>query len=189
LRDRVQNGDMADESLLCAWDLTVGLDYGQFYLQTDDPYSTRDINVPRLVGAASSGTGIAQQFGMLVVLSPHQKNYQMLLRIEVWDAEPADVVSGWQEVFEADLTIGANGLIYDSPTMSSFKIPVPAGEYHAMICGQGFSPHVRPGSTTPGDRWLIRLWPCSEGHRGRRIRAWTDVIAESGFDLDAQATA
>jgi hypothetical protein len=166
---------MATPSLLQAWDLTVGLNYGQFHLQTDDPYNAAKTETARVVEQAFSGRGIAQHFGLIVVRSPHQSNFKMGLRVEVWDGHPGDE-DHWQECFETDLVVGRGGLVYDSPAQSSFAIPVPAGEYHLRIDGRGFSEHGWPGSTTPGDDWRLRLWPCGEGHTADRLSSWTDSL-------------
>jgi hypothetical protein len=171
---------MGNPSLLNSWDLTVGLDRGQFYLQTDDPYSKPDFDLNRLISRAASGPGIAQRWGMVVVMSPHPVNHAMGLRVELLDDKPDNDSADWQEVFEVDLKVGRNGLIYDSPGLSSFRIPIPPGEYHADISGIGFSSHDRPTSTTPGDRWRIRLWPCTDAHDCRRVKSWdSELAAES----------
>lgn len=169
---------MTAASLLKSWDLTVGLDRGQFYLQTDDPFSKPDFDLGSLIRHAY-GPGIAQRWGMVVVMSPHQVNHAMGLRVELLDGEPEDDSEAWQEVFEVDLKVGKNGLTYDSPGLSSFMIPIPIGEYHADISGIGFSDHDRPSSTTPGDRWRIRLWPCDSAHPCRRIKSWDEALSEA----------
>jgi len=169
-------------SLVHSWDLSVGLDHGLFYLLTDDPYTGAAIEEHRLTEHAAAGPGIAQHFGTIVVTSPHPRNYAMPLRVEVWDADPADSQEGWQEVFETDLKVGRDGLVYDSPNLSSFKMPVPAGEYHAVISGQGFSQHERTNTTTPGDRWRIQLHPCTGKHEAVRLRSWLDTLVPEEID-------
>jgi hypothetical protein len=166
---------MTTASLLKSWDLTVGLDRGHFYLQTDDPYLKPDFDLDLLVRRAQRD-GIAQRWGMVVVRSPHLVNYAMPLRVELLDDRPEDDSPDWQEVFEVDLKVGKNDLTYESPGMSSFTIPIPPGEYHVEISGIGFSTHDRPGSTTPGDRWRLRLWPCDQTHPGRRIKSWDEAL-------------
>jgi hypothetical protein len=169
---------MTEVALLKSWDLTVGLDQGQFYLQTEDPYGRPEVHVPQLVDRAISRGGIAQAYGQLVVLSPHQNNFAMGLRVELWDDRPPDDLSQWQEVFEVTLKVGRDGLIYDSPTLASFRIPVPPGLYQGLICGQGFSEHGWPGSTTPGDHWRIQLWPCTDELDCRRVKSWRDDVED-----------
>jgi hypothetical protein len=83
-----------------------------------------------------------------------------------------DDAAEWPEAFEAHLDVDHHGLSYDSPTMGTFSLGVPPGAYHALIAGQGFIAHGWPGSTTPGDRWRIRLWPSSGPEVPRRLRAW-----------------
>jgi hypothetical protein len=158
-----------------ALDLTVALDYGQFYLT--GVYEVDDDADPllRLLEEASSGEGIAGTEGneFVVVLSPHQNNFAMGLRVEVWPAEPPDDLDDWQQVFLTGLLVGPDGLDYQSPTLQGETIPVPAGRYAARIAGRGFLNWGWPGSTTPGDVWRIQLWPAPSPIRPRRLRAWT----------------
>jgi hypothetical protein len=167
--------------LLKSWDLTVGLDRGWFQLLTDDPYTPSQTDQARLRDKAAAGSGIAQHWGLITVRSPHDANYQMKLTVEVLSDHPDDDLSEWQEAFDSDLVVGRNGLVYESHTLSSFVVPVPPGSYHSLITADGFSTHER-ASTTPGDRWRIRLWPCTQGHEARRLKAWTDALpdAEAG---------
>lgn len=166
---------MGSASLLNAWDLTVGLNHGQFHIQTDDPYEISELETARVVSHAGA-PGIAQHFGLIVVMSPHQKNYSMGLRVELWDEHPSEDSDDWQETFDTDLTVGKGGLVYESPGLSSFAIPVPPGRYHLQVDARGFSEHDWPASTAPGDVWRLRLWPCEQGHEARRVRAWTDSL-------------
>lgn len=167
---------MSAPELLKTWDLTVGLNHGQFHIQTDDPYEISEIESARVVAHASSGAGIAQHFGLIVVMSPHQKNYSMGLRVELWDEHPPEEADDWQESFETDLAVGKGGVVYASPGLSSFAIPVPPGRYHLRVDARGFSEHDWPASTAPGDAWRLRLWPCEQGHQAQRLRAWTESL-------------
>lgn len=177
---------MGSPSLLHTWDLTVGLNHGQFHIQTDDPYEISELESARVVSHASAGSGIAQHFGLIVVMSPHQKNYSMGLRVELWDEHPDEDDEGWQESFETDLTVGKGGLVYASPGLSSFAIPVPPGNYHLRVDARGFSEHDWPASTTPGDAWRLRLWPCEKGHTAQRLRAWTETMPETQIEPQAR---
>lgn len=167
---------MAGSLLLSAQNFVASLDYGQFYLNTYlDPEDDPDDEVPdigELVDMAIDAGGIAQAPGTLVILSPHQANSEMPLRVEIWDAPPPDDAAEWPEAFEAHLDVDHHGLSYDSPTMGSFSLGVPPGAYHALIAGQGFIAHGWTGSATPGDRWRIRLWPSSGPEVPRRLRVW-----------------
>ncbi|MGX7681957.1 hypothetical protein ACSMXN_23990 [Jatrophihabitans sp. DSM 45814] len=173
---------MSEATLQKSWDLIVGLDYGLFYLQTEDPYARPDFQLSRLIDQAVAGSGIAQHHGQIVVLSPHERNYAMAMRVELWDEQPKLDLNGWQEAFEFALKVGRDGLIYDSPTLSTFHIPVPPGQYLGLLCAQGFSTHERPGTNTPGDRWRLQLWHPSAGQDAsrdcQRLRAWTDVLID-----------
>lgn len=93
------------------FDLTVALDYGQFYLtgvyQVDDDADP----LLRLLEEAISGEGIAGTKGneFVVVLSPHQNNFAMGLRVEIWPGEPPDDLDDWRQVFLTRLLVGPGG--------------------------------------------------------------------------------
>jgi hypothetical protein len=157
-------------------ELTVALDYGQFYLigqPVQDPSDT-DLML-QLLDTAIEGSGIACSEGneIVVVLSPHQNNFAMRLRVERWTVQPPDDLDDWQEAFLTGLVVGNNGLAYESPTMEGATIPVPPGRYAARISGRGFVNRGWPGSTTPGDAWRVQLWPAARPMPPRRLRAWS----------------
>jgi hypothetical protein len=160
------------------FDLTVRLDYGQFYLSSPTQASGHDggEDLLRLVDAAVLGQGIAggEREDFLVVVSPHQNNFDMRLRIEVWPTEPPADLDEWQEAFVAGLVIGSAGLVYASPTMEERTVPVAPGRYAVRIMGRGFVNRGWPGSTTPGDEWRLQLWPAPSPIHPRRLRASTD---------------
>jgi hypothetical protein len=170
-------------------DLTVALDYGQFSLTGTYRASLADAADPvRLVEEAINGEGIAGPEGNegVVVLSPHQNNFAMRLRVECWPAEPPSDLDDWQEAFLTGLVVGAEGLVYDSPTMESRTIQVPPGRYAVRITGRGFVNRGWPGSTTPGDEWRLQLWPASDPIRPRRLRAWDprEALSMEGSGCD-----
>src|SRR5579864_7912070 len=105
---------MTDPLLISAEEFVARLDYGQFYLQTYfDPEDDPDDELPdisELVDMAIDAGGIAQAPGTLVVLSPHQANLEMPLRVEIWDAPPLDDAAEWPEAFEAHLDVDHHGL-------------------------------------------------------------------------------
>jgi hypothetical protein len=155
------------------FDLTVDLDYGQFYLSSLPQPDVTDALV-RLVEKAIAGQGIAGTEGneFVVVFSPHQNNFAMPLRVEVWPAEPPDDLDEWQEAFLTGLLIGPGGLVYETPTFEPVSVPVPPGRYAVRITGRGFLNYGWPGSTTPGDEWRLQLWPAGGPIRPRRLRSW-----------------
>jgi hypothetical protein len=173
-------------------DLTVALDDGQFYLSSPTQAPGHDgEDLLTLVDEAVLGRGVAGAEGedLVVVISPHQNNFDMRLRIEVWATEPPADLDEWQEAFVAGLVIGSAGLVYASPTMEERTVPVAPGRYAVRIMGRGFVHRGWPGSTTPGDEWRLQLWPAPSSIRPRRLRAWTDpALAMEGSgrpgDLD-----
>src|SRR6476659_5473074 len=91
-------------------DLIVSLNYGQFGISGG--YRS-GIDYMDLLTKAQSGTGIASYECGLVVLSPHQNNFRMPLRIEVWHRRSPDDLDSWQEVAESTLTVEGGELRYD----------------------------------------------------------------------------
>jgi hypothetical protein len=157
-------------------DLTVTLEYSQFYLVGDLPPDMAAEALDRVLDEAIAGQGIASTDGneYVVVLSPHQVNGAMPLRVEVWPGEPPDDLDQWQEAFCTGLVVGADWLFFESPTAETHVVPVPPGRYAVRITGRGFVRRGWPGSATPGDNWRLQLWPASGPIRPRRLRAWRD---------------
>ena len=179
---------MAGSRRLAAHDYVVALDYGEFWLYSclcpeedysvaDRPELARD-ELDDLLRRALEGDSIAQTpveytFGStLLVLCPHQTNFQMPLRIEVWDGPPPDDIADWPEAFEAHLDVDPHGLYYSSPLMGAARLDVPPGGYHAVITGRGFVARGNTGVPHPGDSWRIRVWPSAGPPAARRLRAW-----------------
>jgi hypothetical protein len=154
-------------------ELTVALDYGQFCLISLPADDHLDLAVP-LVQAAIKGEGVAssEDNEAVVVLSPHQNNSAMRLRVELWAAEPPDDLSDWQEAFLSGLVVGEGGLAYESPTVEFERLALPPGRYAARITGRGFVQRGWPRSTTPGDAWRLQLWPTTKPMPARRLRSW-----------------
>jgi hypothetical protein len=156
-------------ALVASQDFVVELDYGQFYLHT----ARNEAELPLAVlERAQDGDGIAQDGGLVVILSPHQNNFDMPLRVEVWDSAPPDDLEEWEEAFEAHLDVNQYGLVFESPTLDFIDLAVPPGSYYALITGRGFVAHGWPGSTEPGDHWRLRLWPSGGPARAGRLRAY-----------------
>ena len=153
-------------------DDVVELDYGQFLLAG----GVAGLAPDRFVGLlekALDGPGIASATVVLVAHSPHQNNFAMPLRIEVWRQQPPDDLAAWQQVLEAALDVDDAGqLWFESPTMRQRRWPVPTGRYVARIAGRGFVNHGWPGSTKPGDVWRVQLWPRTADIEPRRLREW-----------------
>jgi hypothetical protein len=157
-------------------ELTVALDYGQFYLVgRRAQYPSAEDPLLQLLDTAIKGTGIASSEGneVVVVLSPHQNNFDLRLRVELWATQPPGDLDHWQEAFLTGLDVGEEGLTYESPTLPSETIPVPPGRYAARIAGRGFVNRGWPGSTKPGDVWRVELWPASGRMQPRRLRSWS----------------
>jgi hypothetical protein len=139
--------------------MVVALDYGQFSL-CGNPSPAADYM--RLLETAIAGPHIASDAHGVVVLSPHQNNFEMPLRIEEWDNRPPEDDAQWEEVFESSLLVRGGVLRYDTPTLQGATCQVPDGRYAVRIAGRGFVNRGWPGSTTPGDAWRIQLWLSAE---------------------------
>ncbi len=173
--------------MISAHDYVVPLDNHQFYLSSclcaEEDYALDNqpelamYQEPDLIQRAIEGDGIAQIpveytfSGTFLVLSPQQTNYEMPLRVEVWDGPPPDDTADWPEAVEAHLEVDPHGLYFSSTTNSAPRLDVPPGGYHALITGRGF---VAYGSTgqPPDDSWRMRLWPSRGPQAARRISAW-----------------
>ncbi|MGC4992591.1 hypothetical protein [Nocardia salmonicida] len=153
--------------LLAEHRLVLALDYGQFTLHGGE--GEEDVELA-LLDAALADRPAAGDGHTVVVLSPHQNNFDMPIHVQVWDRRPADE-GDWQQVSEARLHIGEHGLNISSPIDGWADAPVPRGDYIAEIAGTGFVNYGWPGDTTPGDRWRIRLWP-DHGTALRPAQQW-----------------
>lgn len=160
---------MVTAGLRFVYDATVALDYGQFSL-CGNPERSGDYMAH--LEDALSGAGIAGDEYAVVVCSPHQNNFEMPLRVEVWDHRPPDDEAEWEEVFQCGLTVDDGGLRYQSPTLEETVFDLPEGNYSVLICGRGFVNHGWPGSTTPGDVWRIQMWPSDDRPAPSRIKIW-----------------
>lgn len=150
-------------------DLVVALDYGQFGIYGG--YRPH-VDYMDLLAKAQSGPGIASYECGVVILSPHQNNFRMPLRIEVWHQRPPDDGDSWEEIAECRLAVDVGELRYESPDAGTAMCVVPNGQYAVRICGRGFVNRGWPGSTEPGDAWRVQLWPAADEFADRRIKAW-----------------
>lgn len=156
---------------------TVGLDYGQLTLVGglfEDGWDSSPL-LEQAVDAPVAGDG-----QLLLVLSPHQNNFELELTVEVWDAEPPADADDWQQVVRGWLEVEGDLLRYESPTMDVHDFDVPSGRYAVEVSGRGFVNYGCPGSTTPGDVWRVRLWPSDVEQPAYAVRTWTDP----GADVD-----
>jgi hypothetical protein len=160
-------GSVTKPELTC--DLVVALDYGQFSLR-GSPSS--DADYTDLLEEAIDGPDIAGDGTMVVVRSPHQNNFRMPLRVEVWPDNPPDDSDSWEEIFECALTVEGGALYFESPTMETTVVEIPDGQYAVRIHGRGFVNRGWPGSTTPGDVWQITLWPGDGKTLCRHVKVW-----------------
>jgi len=160
-----------------AEDLVVALDYGQFSLSTDVELDSMDI-----LNEAIGGRGIAQRRGTTVVLSRHQNNFAMPLRVEVWAAAPTDDLAEWEMACDVHIDVSEFGLVYHSPTMNATRLPVPPGSYRLRICGRGFIGYGFPGTSTPPDVWRLQCWPDDGPDQPQVLRGFPLRESEASAD-------
>jgi hypothetical protein len=145
----------------------VRLDYGQFCL-CGNP--SPDADYMTLLEQAINGCGIAADESGIVVVTPHQNNFEMPLRLEQWPDRPPGDDEEWEEIFEGSLVVADDELRYSSPTDASVTFQVPRGRYAVRISGRGFVNRGWPGSTTPGDSWRVQLWSSADDLPARRVK-------------------
>lgn len=135
----------------------LAMDYGQFSVDggLGDPDANLDLLEQAFARRPCAGDGTT-----LLVLSPHQNNFQMPIAVQVWDGRPPDDRELWQQVCEGRLSVDSDGaLSISSLDFWADPCPVPCGDYLIEVSGRGFVNYGWPGTTTPGDVWRIRLWP------------------------------
>ncbi|WP_210729898.1 MULTISPECIES: hypothetical protein [unclassified Rhodococcus (in: high G+C Gram-positive bacteria)] len=145
------------------------MDHGQFYLRggLDDGENEYPLLKQALASQPAAGDGKT-----LVILSPHQNNFEMSIDVELFTARPSSDDDQWQQVSEDRLEIGPEGVLQiDSTTMDPVDCAIPPGDYLVQVSGRGFVNYGWPGGTTPGDVWRIRLWP-SDGAEARAAIRW-----------------
>ncbi|ORI19407.1 hypothetical protein BJD99_04245 [Rhodococcus sp. 1163] len=150
-------------------DVTLMMDHGQFYLRggLGDEENEFPLLEYALAAQPNSGDGLT-----MVVLNPHQNNFEMPIAVEVFDARPPIDDDEWQQICEDRLEVGPEGVLQiDSTTMSPVDCTVPQGKYLVQVAGRGFVNYGWPGDTTPGDNWRIRLWP-DDGSDTRPTIQW-----------------
>ncbi|MDX6228145.1 MAG: hypothetical protein QOI76_1535 [Frankiales bacterium] len=151
--------------MISARDLKVEMDYGQFALMSDWEDVER---LPEAIDAAFEADGVAQLGGLLVLVTPNQWNFELPLRVEVWDEAPVDDLEEWQHAYEAHVEV-ADELWWDSPTTVAQDLQVPPGAYRVLITGRGFTAF---GDTEPEpatDHWRLRLSPSNGPTAPRRL--------------------
>ena len=168
---------------------TVALDYGSFTLRGagfDDAEDT----TPLLDTIIGSPDEVAATDGrVLLVVSPHQNNYELELTLEMWDEEPPADVEAWQQVARSSIEVTEGRLLYESPTVEGAWFDVPSGSYSVLVSGRGFVAHGWPGSTTPGDVWRVQLWPGEVTASVATLATWVDPRAAAFDTPEARAAA
>jgi hypothetical protein len=161
---------MVEADLQQVLELVVQQDYGQYYVITE-----LDSDVEDQLDRASENAGIGQEEPgrSLLILTPHQNNFELALRVERWSTEPPDDLDSWEEASEAWIEVlPGDKLQFGSATTNFYPLDVPPGRYRIRIAGQGFVRWGWPGTTTPGDRWRLQLWPSEQIIPARKLRTW-----------------
>ena len=146
---------------------TEAMDYGYFELRGGP--SEHDLDPLPLLDAAD-GHDVASDGRTVLVLSPHQNNFELELTVEVWDAQPPEDLDAWEQVVVASLEVTDGRLDFAAPTLPGSRYDIASGRYVLTVSGRGFVARGWPGSTTPGDVWRVRLWPAASGSTGPAVR-------------------
>lgn len=147
-----------DEHPTLTWSqrVVLAMDHGQFYLRGADADADELLLLERaLAMQPNAGDG-----STVVVISPHQNNFEMPIDVEVFDTRPPVDDEDWQQLCEDRLEIDPRGVLQiDSTPAMCIECRVPPGRYLVQVAGRGFVNYGWPGDTAPGDVWRIRLWP------------------------------
>lgn len=163
---------MSSAALIARHELTLAIDYGQFWICgsgfAEEGSDTFELLTDALNAPPSSSDGRT-----VVVLSPHQNNFATAVTVETWSARPPVDTGDWEQVSEEPLVVGDDGIVrLGSPTLGTIECPASAGDQLVEVSGRGFVNYGWPGSTEPGDVWRLRLWP-SLGDAPRPAVLWT----------------
>jgi hypothetical protein len=163
---------VGSSGLVVSHELVVAMDYGQFALHGGSA-ALEESDLLALLDTAQGGEGVAGDGRSVLVISPHQNNFKMPLRVEVLRQGPADDLDQWDEAFEATVDVDEGGeMWYSSPTVEGAAFAVPPCRYRVRISGRGIVTRGWPGSTAPGDSWRVQMWPTTNLTAVRRLRAW-----------------
>ena len=160
---------MSSASQISEQSVVLAMDYGQFCLSGGLGEFEDELE---LLERAQAAQPCAGDGNALVVLSPHQNNFEMPIIVQVWHGRPPADRDQWQQVCEGRLRVSATGqVMIASPTMGEAFCEVPEGDYLIEVSGRGFVNYGWPGTTTPGDVWRIRLWP-NDGTEPEPAQMW-----------------
>ncbi|WP_223263463.1 hypothetical protein [Rhodococcus sp. MTM3W5.2] len=160
---------MSSASQISEQAVVLAVDYGQFSISggLGDYEDNLELLEQAQAAQPSAGNGNA-----LVVLSPHQNNFEMPTSVQVWNGRPPADRDEWQQVSEGRLRVSEAGqIMIASPTTGEVFCEVPEGDYLIEVSGRGFVNYGWPGSTTPGDVWRIRMWP-NDGTEPEPAQMW-----------------
>lgn len=160
---------MGSASQISEQAVVLAMDYGQFSISGGLGDFDDELELLEQAQAAqpSAGNGNA-----LVVLSPHQNNFEMPIAVQVWDGRPPADRDQWQQVSEGRIQVSEAGqIMIASPATGEVYCEVPEGDYLIEVSGRGFVNYGWPGTTTPGDVWRIRLWP-NDGTEPEPAQMW-----------------
>lgn len=132
-------------------DLTMVMDHSQFYVHGGGADS-----VYELVETALHGDKWASNGRSIVVVTPVEYNFDMPVRIEVWNAPPPVDLADWAIHITAELEVSSNMLQLESTSGEPRSTPIPNGHYFVEIAGRNFPSQLSPEQN---EQWRIRLWP------------------------------
>lgn len=154
---------------LATYPLRMAVDGAQFLVRGSEPeHNFDDVLLARATQAPPSHSDTVS----MLVLTPHQNNFDTAVDVEVCDQRPEDDRQEWQQVSEGPLVVDNHEVLHlESPMSNPATCPVPAGRYIVEVSGRGLITYGWPGSTEPGDVWRLRLWP-DDGTQLRAPKLW-----------------
>lgn len=167
--------------------LEISADHGQFYIYSSLPALEDEFDSPflnaladahgtrRFIGADGSG-------GLIDVMTPSQWNWNVPMRVELWDAEPPTDADGWDHEVDVDFVVDAGfpqvWFEASGGYAAAGAVEIPPGEYRVRISGSGYdaswAAHIE--TRTGHESFRMQLW--------LRERASPAVLRKSwpGFD-------
>lgn len=143
-------------------DLAMVMDHGQFYVHGGGADSVYD-----LVEAALQGEKWASNGRSIVVITPVEYNFDMPVRVEVWDGPPPTDLADWTMHNTTELQVSSNTLQLESTSGEPRATAVPNGHYLVEVAGRRFPSSL---STKKSEQWRIRLW-LTPSHKPKNDRS------------------
>lgn len=165
---------MSTAELMSSSVVRLAMDHGQFTIigqpRLHSWMSDEDMEVLERAGDSPPSAANA---GMVLVLSPHQWNFDTEITVEVWSGRPPGDPDAWDQMSQEQLVVDGDELVLGSPGGEDVLVEVPAGAYTVEISGRGFVNYGIPhdpnteDDADPSDVWRVRMWQTPDPAPGR----------------------